>query len=145
MRFMSSYKQLEKLCGEVLNQTRPISAYIEEMEKAPRGAFLVPHWNEDLKKLKHYRWIRNKITHEPNCDETNMCHADDAIWLDQFYGRIMNQTDPLALYRKATRPITMPINKQSHKNPQKTAGILPYLSVAILVISIIAVVLFCLR
>ena len=145
MSFMSSYKHLEKLCGEVLNQMWPITAYIEEMEKAPRGAFLVPHWNEDLKKLKYYRWVRNKITHDPNCDETNMCHADDALWLDQFYDRIMNQTDPLALYHKATRPITRPKSKQPSNNSPRAASRLPYLLVAILVISIIAVVLLCLR
>ena len=145
MSFMSSYKQLEKLCGKVLNQALPITAYIEEMEKTPRGTYLVPHWNEDLKKLKHYRWVRNKIAHDPNCDEANMCHTDDALWLDQFYNRIMNQTDPLALYRKAARPITRPKIKQPHKSPLRTASYLPYLSVAILVISVIAVVFFCLR
>ena len=29
-----------------------------------------------------------------------MCGAGDAAWIDQFYGRIMDQTDPLALYEK---------------------------------------------
>ena len=32
MGFIDSYKRLEKLCGEVLNDDRRISAYIEEME-----------------------------------------------------------------------------------------------------------------
>ena len=142
MRFLNSYKHLERLCGDVLNEKWPITAYIDEMEKTPRGAFLVPHWNEDLKKLKHYRWVRNKITHDPNCDETNMCQTDDALWLDQFYNRIMNQTDPLALYRKATRPIARTKSKQSHKNSQRIAGWLPYLLAAILAMSIIAAVFF---
>jgi hypothetical protein len=31
-----------------------------------------------------------------------MCDPSDALWLEDFYSRIMNQTDPLALYRKAT-------------------------------------------
>jgi len=104
MHFIDSYKRLEKLCGDLLNSERPISAYIDEMESKPRGAFRVPSWSDDLKKLKHYRWVRNKISHEPGYTEENMCSADDALWLDQFYARIINQTDPLALYHKATIP-----------------------------------------
>lgn len=102
MSFISSYKHLEKLCGEVLNDSRRISAYIDEMQNTPYGTYYVPSWNEDLKKLKHYRWVRNQIAHDPDCDEGNMCDPSDALWLEDFYSRIMNQTDPLALYRKAT-------------------------------------------
>lgn len=113
MSFISSYKHLEKLCGEVLNDSRRISAYIDEMQNTPHGAYYVPSWNEDLKKLKHYRWIRNQIAHEPDCDEQNMCDPSDALWLEDFYSRIMNQTDPLALYRKATAPRTTPKDNHS--------------------------------
>ena len=113
MSFISSYKHLEKLCGEVLNDSRRISAYIDEMQNTPHGTYYVPSWNEDLKKLKHYRWIRNQIAHEPDCDEQNMCDPSDALWLEDFYSRIMNQTDPLALYRKATAPRTTPKDNHS--------------------------------
>ena len=113
MSFISSYKHLEKLCGEVLNDSRRISAYIDEMQNTPHGTYYVPSWNEDQKKLKHYRWIRNQIAHEPDCDEQNMCDPSDALWLEDFYSRIMNQTDPLALYRKATAPRTTPKDNHS--------------------------------
>ena len=33
MGFLDSYKRLEKLCGEVMNDDRRITAYIEEMNK----------------------------------------------------------------------------------------------------------------
>ena len=102
MSFIEAYKHLEKLCGEVLNDDRRISAYIDEMINKPRGQYIVSGWNEDLKKLKHYRWVRNKITHEPDCTEENMCEPNDTVWLQNFYSRIMNQTDPLTLYAKAT-------------------------------------------
>ena len=82
MDFMTSYKQLEKLCGEIFEDDRKISAYIDEMVNTPRGSFYVSGWNDDL----------------------NMCEPQDALWLDNFYARIMNQTDPLALYAKATKP-----------------------------------------
>ena len=103
MGFMSSYKHLEKLCGEVMNDERKVSAYIDEMVKTPQGAGRVAGWNEDLKRLKHYRWVRNQIVHEPDCTEENMCDPEDARWLEDFYDRIMEREDPLALYRKATQ------------------------------------------
>lgn len=103
MKFIETYKQLEKLCGEVLNDDRRVSAYIEEMMRLSDGAYRVENWNEDLKKLKHYRWVRNKIVHEPDCTEATMCKAEDVVWLNQFRRRILNGTDPLALYRKSER------------------------------------------
>lgn len=112
LAFIESYKHLEKMCGEILNDERRLSAYIDEMLKIPNGAFYVTGWNEDLKKLKHYRWIRNQISHEPGCTEQNMCEPSDTDWLDNFYKRIMNQTDPLALYYQATKSRKM---QQSHK------------------------------
>lgn len=103
MGFMDSYKQLEKLCGDMLGEGR-VSAYIKEMSDKPRGAYLVSGWENDLKRLRHCRRIRNQIAHEPDCSETDMCLPEDAKWLDDFYARIMNQTDPLALYYKYTHP-----------------------------------------
>ena len=113
MGFIDSYKHLEKLCGEVLNDDRRISAYIDEMLSTPRGSYYVRTWDEDLKNLKHYRWVRNQISHDPCCTEQNMCEPEDELWLDEFYSRIMNQTDPLALYHRATRP--KPVIKTSPK------------------------------
>ena len=100
MGFIDSYKRLEKLCGDVMGCDRPVTAYIDEMKATPRGAYYVAGWGSDLEMLKRYRWIRNQIAHEPGCTEANMCGAGDAAWIDQFYGRIMDQTDPLALYEK---------------------------------------------
>lgn len=103
MGFIESYKHLEKICGEIMNDDRRLSAYIDEMLRKPNSAFYVNGWNDDLKQLKHYRWVRNQIAHEPGCTEQNMCEPSDTIWLDNFYARIMNQTDPLALYYQATK------------------------------------------
>lgn len=122
MGFMDSYKRLEKLCGEVLNDDRRVSAYIDEMLNTPRGASVVRGWEEDLKQLKHYRWVRNKISHDTECTEKNMCNASDVQWIDNFYARIMKQTDPLALYRKALqRRKTTSKKKTSTRRYQQTA------------------------
>ena len=111
MGFMEAYKRLEKLCGEVMNDERRIGAYIDEMQEKTGGASYVSGWEEDLKQLKHYRWVRNQIVHSPDCSEENMCDPEDVRWIEDFYERIMNQSDPLALYRKATQPASASVKK----------------------------------
>ena len=103
MGFIDAYKRLEKLCGEMLGDDRPVSAYIDEMIDTPQGSRFVKGWDDDLKAIKHYRRVRNKIVHEPDCTEKNMCSYEDEQWLIMFYNRIMKQTDPLALYHKERR------------------------------------------
>ena len=102
MGFIAAYKRLEMLCGEVMNDERRVSAYIDEMYRLSNGRLYVRSWDEDLKNLKHCRWLRNQIVHEPGCTEQNMCNPADEQWVNAFYTRIMKGTDPLTLYRKAT-------------------------------------------
>lgn len=102
MSFIDSYKRLEKLCSEIYGDNHGLSIYIDEMISKFNGSYYVPRWDEDLKRLKHYRWVRNQIWHEPGCTEENMCEPGDVQWLENFRLRIMSTNDPLALYRKAT-------------------------------------------
>lgn len=97
---MNSYKHLEKLCGEIMRDERRVSAYIDEMTCTPFGPSLVAGWNNDLKKLKHYRHIRNLIAHEPDCSEDSLSIPSDAVWIENFCTRILNLSDPLSLYRR---------------------------------------------
>lgn len=125
MVFMEKYKSLEKICNEIFDTSNGVTAYINEMENTFDGAFYVPNWGNDLQKLKHYRHIRTQIAHEPNCNESNMCVSEDEEWLFTFYSRIMNQTDPLALYRKAKAAYKKTIQQKScektiKKPPLKT-------------------------
>lgn len=124
LSFLESYKHLKKICGDIMNDERRLSAYIDAMAQKSNGSFYVRGWDYDLKQLKHYRWVRNQITHEPGCTEQNMCNPNDAIWFDDFYARIMNQTDPLALYHQATksRPVqhSSKVKKQSQINCDST-------------------------
>ena len=132
MDFMEAYKRLEKLCGEILGDDRRVSGYIDEMLKTPQGAYRVRGWNEDLKQLKHYRWVRNQIVHDPSCSEENMCSEGDTQWILDFYARIMDQTDPLALYRKAVQASRNTANdteprgypEQMRVNPRKAGNCL---------------------
>ena len=100
MGFQEAYKRLEKLCGEITGDTqRGVTAYIEEMGTTPGGRAVVG-WDEDLRMLKHCRWARNRISHEPGCTEENTCEPGDTAWVKQFRKRIMTEDDPLARYRK---------------------------------------------
>ena len=47
MGFMDSYKRLEKLCGDMLEDERRISAYIDKMYENDKGWDLVPGWESD--------------------------------------------------------------------------------------------------
>lgn len=120
MGFIDSYKCLEKLCSQLLSDSRGVTAYIDEMSRiSSRGSFFVKSWDDDLKKLKHCRWIRNKISHEPECTEQNMCKREDSLWLDDFRSRILNQKDPLALYYQASKPRPT-VKKSSSSAPKST-------------------------
>lgn len=105
MSFFESYKHLEKICGEIYGNAdkNGISAYIDEMCRISDGSRYVDNWNEDLEMLKHYRSIRNQISHEPGYTEENLCTHADEVWLDDFYSRIMTVSDPLARYTAKTK------------------------------------------
>jgi hypothetical protein len=155
MSFIESYKHLDKICGEMFETQYGVSAYIEEMLNNPHGSFLVRGWENDLKQLKHYRWIRNQIAHEPDCTEQNMRESGDAEWLDDFYSRIMNQTDPLTLYAKATapKPTKKPMQtpkidhetyaySQQVTNPKKSSKVAISLITVLVVITLVVAAIF---
>ena len=68
-------------------------------------------WKDDYFQLKHYRYVRNRIAHENNAEEVDLCTEKDVAWLEAFYQRILTQTDPLALYFQATKPKAKPTPK----------------------------------
>lgn len=128
-----------------------VTGYIEDMEHIANGEYYVPGWKEDYFQLKHYRYIRNQIAHENYADEDNMCSDEDAVWIENFYKRIMVQSDPLALHYKATKPhlagkISAP-NIQSnqyipsHSNTYKPIRKKVGLAVVMLLLAIAVVVL----
>ena len=114
MSFMNSYKRLEKLCSEIYNDHHGVSSYIEEMKNTLTGSRYVSGWDDDLRQLKHYRWVRNQIAHDPGCTEETMCYPEDVEWLDHFYSRIMSGNDPLTLYRKVQKPQTISRPRQTY-------------------------------
>lgn len=102
--FMESFKHLDKICKEIFDTEKGITAYIDSMESISNGSRYVSNWNSTLKRLKELRHIRNTYAHEIGTSYEDICSSYDIEWLDDFYRSIMNTTDPLALYRQATAP-----------------------------------------
>lgn len=153
MSFIDSYKRLEKLCSEIYNDNHGVSSYIDEMINTPIGARHIPGWDEDLKQLKHYRWVRNQIVHDPGCTEENMCEYGDTQWLDNFRSRVMAANDPLALYRKARNPQPTQRPRQTNTSesrthtypqrtsaPQRSAGCLTYVIGVLVVVAAVTLI-----
>ena len=117
MKFLNSYKRLDNLCKDIFKSEKGISTYIEEMERTSSAKFKVQNWDNDYKKLKHYRYIRNQIVHDNYATEDNMCDNFDIEWIEQFYNKIINCTDPLAIYRTILHEHNN--NKSKLNKPQK--------------------------
>lgn len=115
MGFVESYKRLDRLCGDILSTDRGVSAYIDEMKAVNYGRRYVWTWDDDLRSLLRCRHIRNKIVHEPGCTEQNMCLPGDELWLNEFYGRVIGQTDPLCIYYRTQRMQRSPRAQQPER------------------------------
>ena len=87
MRFMQTYKRLDALCRDM--NGIGVTGYIEDMEKAANGSRHVSGWKADYQRLKYYRHIRNQIAHEVDATEEELCSPEDAVWIEEFYQRIL--------------------------------------------------------
>ena len=99
--FFNEYKRLDKLCSEIYGVNNGISSYIDAMDsmecyKVKR----ITDWVDTLRKLKHFRYIRNEIAHGGIDIDGNLCDFEDIDWIKDFYQRIIEGNDPLSLVRK---------------------------------------------
>ncbi len=146
MSFMDSYKHLDKICREMFNANRGVSAYIDEMISLSDGGFYVSSWEEDLKNLKYCRFVRNRIVHDVACTEENMSSSEEVEWLEEFYSRIMNQTDPLSLYCLAksgedNNAVTTPVHT-NEENQKQSAGCSTFLLLALgIIIALVFIII----
>ena len=123
MEFFEEYKRLDVLLKDEFGGNAGITSYIEAMERIHNGERYVASWRDDYKRLKHLRWVRNKLAHETNEDVD--LTKDDVKWIKQFYDNAMKAKDPYALYCKAIKPVfkankglrkTQANKQQSRKN-----------------------------
>lgn len=98
--FINAFKHLEKLCNEIYGGQHGVTQYIDEMDRtSPFSARKIFGWTEDYESLKHVRHIRNAMVHDDSDYDTDYTF-EDVQFMKNFYDRIMNQQDPLALLRK---------------------------------------------
>ncbi len=116
MGFMDSYKRLDNLCKTFPDYPKGISSYIEVMERCMSMRHQCPGWSSDYARLKKYRYIRNKISHDNGAYEDNLCTHEDEQWLQDFHTRLLNSDDPVALYFKSLRASSAR-PKQTPKTP----------------------------
>ena len=121
MGFMQSYKRLDNLCRDMNGVG--VTGYLEDMDRKSGAGLQVTGWWDDYRQLKYYRHIRNQIAHENNAIEEGLCSEDDSAWIEAFHHRILDRTDPLALYCAARRKQQSPPPRRKAESSfqQKTA------------------------
>ena len=98
VKFQEEYKKLDALCKDLLKTETGVTDYINQMESTiPKKSALVTCFADDYKKLKHYRWVRNKLAHEVGALDEELCDSDDVKWIVDFSRKIKKLQDPLSL------------------------------------------------
>lgn len=95
--FFEEYKRLDKLCGELYGDQHGVSHYIDDMKDVPKNSYLhISNWKTDLEQLIRLRHIRNYLAHTEGAFNEEICTQKDIEWSQNFYKRILNQSDPIA-------------------------------------------------
>ena len=101
IELLEEYKYVDSICRDMLSAEKGVTAYIEQMEATqPVVRYKIVGWDDDYRKLKHIRWLRNKIAHSTGNVE---CMPSDVAWLKAFHNRLLTQRDPLADAYRITR------------------------------------------
>ena len=101
IELLEEYKYVDSICRDMLSAEKGVTAYIEQMEATqPVVRYKIVCWDDDYRKLKHIRWLRNKIAHSTGNVE---CMPSDVAWLKAFHNRLLTQRDPLADAYRITR------------------------------------------
>ena len=141
---MEEYKRLDKICREAYNTEKGITTYIDAMKAVPaEKSRAVPGWNSDLGRLISLRHVRNQFAHDVGTVASALCSEEDIVWLENFYRRITEARDPLALLEKSTakpRRASAVSNSETEKAADtEPKGCLGAVIVGILCAAVIAV------
>jgi len=102
IEFQEEYKRLDCLCRDYLSSPDGVSEYIRQMESTPVGSSrYITGWEEDYRRLKYVRRLRNQLVHEVGTLESDLCTEEDLEWVKEFHNRILDGNDPFTLLRKA--------------------------------------------
>ena len=136
--FFEMYKRLDNLCRDMYSCRNGVSEYISQMEQAAyQGKYKVYSWEADYKKLKHLRWVRNRIAHDSGVFQ--ICEPHD---IDDVHALLRKITEARPLYKKteyrqqtATQQNRHTINCQPEKN-KSSAGAAVIVSIIVVAIII---------
>ena len=128
------YKRLDKLCGDIYKTQHGITSYIDDMKAKSLSDYrCIPHWGTDLEWLIKIRHIRNSLAHAEDAFNTESCTQNDIDWIRDFYNRILNQSDPIAilyqnskaknqLVKKSNSYINKPVDKKINNQIIEQSG-----------------------
>ncbi len=108
MKFIESYKRLDNLLKDCFNSETGVTSYIKCLEKINSNK---NDFNDDYKKLKYYRHIRNRIVHDNDASEEKLISKYDVLWIEKFYTRVIKRSDPYSIYCSRRRK-----TKSTNKN-----------------------------
>lgn len=101
LKFLELYKSTDRFIKDAYQSTEGFTEYVRQMESEEReGKRRVSGWADDLKQIKHLRWIRNQLAHEVDYD-SDICKQKDYELLTSFQYRLHNADDPLSLLQKS--------------------------------------------
>lgn len=151
--FFEEYKHLDKICSEIYSCQDGIKQYIADMEEnSANGQLRVPGWNSDYQKLKHVKWVRNKIAHESGIVQFST--EEDLAFVKTFYDRILSGDDPLTLLHKSSKPLQEtktaipPVQIEDYPffdDTEENSTVLPIILIAGFVIIVLIVIIFLIK
>lgn len=111
---VEKFGKLEKLCNEQYGDTHGVTLYISDMEALrssdPRTFKTCDY---DCRRLKEIRDKRNKLSHGDVSFDTPYATSEDIEFVINFRERILSQTDPLAMLRRASETCVQKNKKHS--------------------------------
>lgn len=143
--FFEEFKKLDKLCGNLYKEQHGITHYIDDMKAVPGLNYLdIPNWKMDLEQLIRLRHIRNHLAHTEGAFSENICTQKDIDWIQAFYQRILEQSDPIALlYQKSklkNQTVKQTNNQVINKNSTSYEGVYLFLILVFIVFIVLIIV-----
>ena len=148
--FFEEFKRLDKLCGDLYKDQAGITHYINDMKSTPISNYRnIPNWETDLKELVRLRHIRNNLAHTENAFDEDVCTQRDIDWIKDFYQRILDRSDPIAMLyqnsKKENKQIQQAVKKTMDKVPEYnkySSSPKPKLGTLLLIAILIALLIF---
>lgn len=100
---VEKFGSLEKLCNEIYGTVHGVTNYIDEMTICYNGTIYASGWDHYIVKLKEIRHKRNQLSHGGVSFSEPYATYEDVAFAENFRNLILNQKDPLTIYRREKR------------------------------------------